>query len=75
MDCIRDPEHVIGFCGTWTHLHRHGDVLLSYVMVVLVGVQHDDGVSQSEAGVVAEEGITVYFLHTGERTHSSETAE
>lgn len=64
MDRMRDPLHV-----TWTHLHSHGDVLLSYIMVVLVGVQHDDGVRQSEAGVVDLEGITVHFLHTREREH------
>lgn len=64
MDRMRDPLHV-----TWTHLHSHGDVLLSYIMVVLVGVQHDDGVRQSEAGIVDLEGITVHFLLTREREH------
>lgn len=39
--------------------HRHGDVLLLGIGVVLVGVQHEDGVGEREGGIGVHEGSPV----------------
>lgn len=51
-----------------THLHRHGDVLLSNIVVVLVSVEHDDSVGQGKACIVGHEGRAVHFLQTHTQT-------
>lgn len=45
-----------------THLHRHGNVLLPHVVVVLVGVEHDDSIGQSKARIVGHERRAVDLL-------------
>lgn len=54
-----------------TYVHGHGDALFLDVMVVLVHVQHDDGVGQREGRVCVVERLSVALLHSTHRTESS----
>ena len=47
-------------------IHRHGIVFRSMVLVVLVHIQHDDGVGQGEGCVCVRERIVVRSLKRGE---------
>ena len=46
-------------------LPGHGHGVLAHVMVVLVHVQHNDGVRQGERGVSVSERLVVRFLPAG----------
>ena len=45
-----------------THIHGHGDVLFLDVVVVLVYIQHDDGVGQCERCICVVEWLSIAFL-------------
>lgn len=45
-----------------THLYSHGNVLLTDIMVVLVGVQHYNRISQSKSCVVGHERRAIDLL-------------
>lgn len=43
-------------------LHRHGDVELFGIVVVLVHVQHDDGIGETEGCIRVSKRISIAFL-------------
>ena len=48
--------------GDSTHIHGHGDVLFLDVVVVLVYIQHDDGIGQCECCICVVEWLSIAFL-------------
>ena len=89
---LRDELHVLQylhshgmFCTVPAHslvcsaqyLHSHWYVLLLGVGVVLVDVQHDDGVGEREAGVSAGQRLAVTFLKhsVGQRCDGGDNVE
>lgn len=41
----------LALAGTQAYLQGHGSILLANVVVVLVGIKHDDSIGQSKAGI------------------------